>query len=191
MGRGHGATRGGGPGGGVSLGATEAGQSAALSKALLQREKQIQGSGVENVAIFDENGNLLFQHTDNATNYVTYDGRIAHGNVHTHNHTNNTSFSPDDIVNTVKTDMREARVTTPTYTYSLKRPEKGWGVSKKKLESSLYGKSADLQWEMRKYISRYKGDKSVAIARAERMFTHILTKQVAKEYGWSYTKRKS
>jgi hypothetical protein len=191
MAKGSGGTRGAAGGGSVRRDVTEVGQNASLSMALLKHEKVIQGSGVENAAIFDENGNLLYKHTDNAKDWVKFDGKLATNNVMTHNHTNNTSFSPTDVVNVVKTNGKETRVTTPTRTYSLKRPAKGWGVSAKVVESTLMDKAFGLKLKMNRYVARYKGDKKVAEGRAKRLFTHILTKQVAKEFGWSYTSRKS
>jgi len=179
---------GGRAGGGAGLGS---GSRGGLQRSLSRFEKAYQGSSVENVAIFDEKGNQLFYHTDNARNYVRYNGTIAKDNIHVHNHTNNTSFSPDDLVGMVKNNMKEARVTTPSFNYSIKRPKNGWGTTAKKVESVAMDKAFGLKLQMNRYIARYKGDKKVAIGRAERTFAHLLTKQVSKEFGWSYTKSKS
>ena len=39
------------------------------------------------------------------------------------------SFSPEDIILAIKGDLAEIRAVTPLYTFSMKRPEKGWGAT--------------------------------------------------------------
>lgn len=47
------------------------------------------------------------------------------------------SFSPADIYLAVSANLSEIRAVTPTYTFSLKRPKTGWGVSVNELNKVI------------------------------------------------------
>lgn len=46
------------------------------------------------------------------------------------------SFSLHDIEIAIKHNVREIRAVTPTYTYSISRPSRGWGITADKVESA-------------------------------------------------------
>lgn len=97
------------------------------------------------------------------------------------------SFSIDDIRTAILADVAEMRAVTPLYTFSMKRPIGGWGVSPEALQSYANMKNRELKDEFYKLIEN--GQLSIENARA--IYFHTLWKRVAKHYNWEYTKLKT
>ena len=97
------------------------------------------------------------------------------------------SFSMDDLSLAVYNDVAEIRAVTPNYTFSLKRPEKGWGVDIKKLISDYSKEDRKLKNEFGKRIQ--KG--TLTVTQANATHYHILAKRICKKYGWEYMKGKT
>lgn len=144
MGRGHGSSRGGGGAKGFQGDRSMRGMSAGLAKALTARESEIRDLPYENSAIFDEQGNALEITNGGANRRVGYDGILADGNIVTHNHPGGGSLSRKDILGAVSTNAKEVRAVAGDYTYSIKRPDSGWGVTRYEIKGSErfnYGKT--------------------------------------------------
>ena len=196
MGRGHGGSRGSSPGGGVKD-RTMQGYSRTLAKAVASREAEVRNMPVEHSAVFDEKGNLLFTRVGDA-NSVAVNGAPLKDNIYTHNHPSapQSSFSTEDITVAVRHNAKEMRAVTRDYTFSLKRPESGWGAKGKmgsdieimNRKRTIVEKTSA---RLKHYVFNYKGDKATALRRADFVMHHMVNKQLAKSFGWSYTKQRN
>ena len=110
----------------------------------------------------------------------------------THSHPRNSSLSADDVVEgAIRWNMKETRAVAPNYTFTMKRPAKGWGVNDMdsfKKARSLYAKiTKRVTNEMLAYTKGYKGNFSTAAKRAELIGEHRINKEFAKAMGYEYT----
>ena len=191
---------------GLQSGATERGMSRQLAKAVLDKENNIKNNPSESLHVFDDNGKETYQAFSKPGRpyEVEYDGKAVKDKVVTHNHpralgkTGVESFGASlggaDLTGMVRNNMKEMRAISPTYTYSMKRPKGGWGVTEKQFTSRYKAAAKKLQNADYKFLSTYKGtDKQwwAANSRLESTFYHRLNKQIAKEFGWTYTKKKN
>ena len=217
MGRGHGSGRGtSAKAGGFQGDASMRGMSAGLAKALMQRENAIRNDIVENISVFDEKGNVAFQAKSKDEDSVDIPWSIPSNSVITHNHPaakrpdQGGSFSKKDIIKAVVLDAKEIRAVTPSYTYRMKRPAKGWGTKTRNEAVLGIGRNGKLVYDKSivraegiykrifkraelaesKYIQEYKGDKRVAARRSSAVFWHQVNKDFAKQMGFEYTKTK-
>ena len=191
MGRGHGGSRGSGPGSGVSD-RTMQGYSRTLAKAVSAREDEIRGSQNEKVSLIDENGNEVYRNDNGSRNHVEYNPAYAKNSINIHSHPRNSSLSRDDVIEgAIKWDMKEIRAVAPNYTFSMKRPKSGWGIHD--MESlgkarNLYNRiTKRVTKEMLDYTKGYKGNFSTAAKRAELIGEHRINKEFAKAMGYDYT----
>lgn len=97
------------------------------------------------------------------------------------------SFSIADIKTAIVADVAEMRAVTPLYTFSMKRPEGGWGVKPDTLQDYANRKSRELSNEFYKLIENGQ----LTPDNASAIHYHILWKRVAKHYNWEYTKKKT
>lgn len=174
----------------LQRGATEKGYSKELAKAVLTHEKQIKDKTIEHGAIFDDKGNMIYQNVG-TNGRVSINVSKVQNNILTHNHPavdrkgkprrdGGGSFSDDDVRNTIRYNGKEVRAVTPKFTYSLKRPAGGWGVSSHQAVKRYHAIEKALD-------QKYKGQ----WGRYTRIDGHLVMKQLAKEFGWSYTKKKN
>ena len=192
MGRGHGSSRGSGPGRGISD-RTMQGYSRTLAKAIAERENETRLKDVEHLAAFDEKGNMVYS-VVGKKNSVAYDTTQTVDKIVTHNHPGGGSFSPEDVVGTIANNEREIRaVSSRGYTYSLKRPAGGWNVDSKTVERDYKRIYNSLKKSDRAYMdsAMWKGMYMTAMPRATRTIGHRTMKILAKQYGWDYSKQKT
>lgn len=122
---------------------TERGHSAQLARNITKLESQIRNLKDEQLHIFDSKGNKLkfIQGKGARVSFNLKD--IPKDAIHTHNHPLSLgksgteaighSFSRADISTAIKSNAKEMRAVTPTYTFSVKRPQGGWGDTKRAL----------------------------------------------------------
>lgn len=189
MGRGHGATRG---GGGASRGfggdSTMVGYSGALGSVVANAESSIKDSEYENAYVFDDKGNLVYKSQDVGTQVYSSNAKTnalqqkleqmqrkksvyvppkhVTNNVVTHNHPNNDSFSAGDIQTALGYNAKEFRAKGSTRTFSIKRPSTGWP-------------------ETAKVIKAYNQTYSKTPTGPSRQ--HETMKSIAKQFGLDYT----
>ena len=207
MGRGHGGTgsstwRSGGP-----SDTTMSGYSRTLAKAISGKEESIRNMPIEYGIIVDTKGNILSQNVGEA-HQVQIKG-VWKDNIVTHNHPSGHSFSNVDLFNAAINDAAEMRAVGRNYSYSIKRPEKGWGVdgthhgkevtrsgrvrdnASVRLMKGRYARAVDkVRTQRDAYIRNYKGDKDVARRRADAIFYHQVNRIFARQMGWNYSKSK-
>ena len=206
MGRGHGSSR----GGGGASGAGRDGYSAGLTKALSERETEIRTKGTERITAFDENGNKLYENNKGFVGAVSLpkDIKSLENSVITHNHPEfkkskrrsdeGGSFSSDDWNVMTLANAKEMRAVTRNYTYSMKRPKNGWGVTtdfrdgiKRSWQSAWIPTERKIKVAREKYIANYKGDKEVARRRSFAVLYHQINREAARQLGWEYSKTRN
>lgn len=100
------------------------------------------------------------------------------------------SFSKEDIMTAMEMNVKEMRAITPTYTFSIKRPKGGWNIGDMKSFKREYKKiEKAVDKGMREYMSQ-RGNSKTSIERAIATYYHKLNSELAKKYGWLYTKKK-
>jgi len=189
MGRGHGATRGGGIASrGFGGDSTMVGYSGALGSVVANAESSIKDSEYENAYVFDDKGNLVYKSQDVGTQVYSSNAKTnalqqkleqmqrkksvyvppkhVTNNVVTHNHPNNDSFSAGDIQTALGYNAKEFRAKGSTRTFSIKRPSTGWP-------------------ETAKVIKAYNQTYSKTPAGPSRQ--HETMKSIAKQFGLDYT----
>lgn len=198
MGRGHGGTR-------SSSGAvakTERGLSLKVALAVTQMEESIRTNAFESIHAFDEIGNETYQKQGSAKDPYhvrEIDTRQLKDKIVTHNHPRSlgksgyksfgNSLSPEDMLTAVYSDVRDMRAATPRYTFSMKRPSGGWGVSEQEVKIRYKSVIQRINKQDRAYI-RSQNHNPIAYERAESTYWHRVNKAVAKSFGWDYSKSK-
>lgn len=177
---------GGRAGGGAGMGSGSRG--GALSRSVEKHEKGIRGNNFETLYAFDSNGNIVFQNTGDAHS-VSYNGQgyKTKDAIVTHNHPSGGSFSWQDVGGMVYYNQKEMRATGKEYTFSIKRPEKGWGVTPQQAVTRF--KKA-LAISRRAYNKQKTGN-----AESDRKLwislTHKYNGNAAKSLGWDYSAKKN
>ena len=188
------------------------GHSRGLDVALANTEAKIRNLKTERIYTFDQNGKEI-SHSTRGTSTGTklpkgYNYKDA---ILTHNHpgeglSNNIAgrigrtFSGADISLAVQHNASEIRAITGTY--SLKRPKEGWGI--KTRNKALYvaqlikTKKVSYFYE---YARRARADYEagrigkkqyeVSKERADVVSSNKALREVAKEYGWNYTRKRT
>ena len=104
-------------------------------------------------------------------------------------------FSAEDIKMASQYNLKEIRAVTPTYTYSIRRPKGGWG-DQSKIDAALRRYKANAVSQTYSYASRQnlrgqnlQRQKEIS-DRANVGTQYSLLKQLAKDMGWEFTRRK-
>lgn len=193
-----------------------AGHSRGLAASLAKTESEIRNLRSERIYAFDKNGKLISHSTSGTgSNTQLVQGHDYTDAIMTHNHPGNyfegrknlatrigTSFSADDIIVATAHNVKEMRaVTRQGYTYSIKRKGDKWQLANKPA-AWMYLKSRydDLyEHTARKYRKalwkrtdgtddKYEDDVQ---DRIHIVATHQTLKQLAKEFDFSYTRKKT
>lgn len=181
-------------------GATEGGYSASLKRAILSYESKQRQEENEAMAFYDDNGNLLNRKQGKNDHVNLYDKDVPSENlIMTHNHPAalrasgymriGSSFSMDDMVVAAKYNAKEMRAVTPTYTFSFKRPQGGWGATTRQIRAAYRRAQERVLNEGQDYSDRV-GYSETVNNRYTITYWHKVNKLVAKEFGWNYTKKK-
>ena len=194
--------------------ATDAGLTPEQRKAANKTENAIRNRKTEVVYSIDEQGNVTkSSYTGNARRARVLPGAIKPNSVITHNHPDSqdqpvymngrrigvrgggqgmgarigSSLSGADIRSAILTNAKEIRAVSPTYTFSIRRPEGGWGVSASQVLS-------EWQNEYNRFVNanrEYARSSREALGRVNAVASHQATRTIAKKYGFTYTRRKS
>lgn len=155
----------------------------------------------ETAVVFDKYGNVIIDKRGDHKSVAFTDDEILRMKdaVFTHNHPkgwgfgekdpqrNGNSFSGEDLDIAIRADLKEIRVVTPKYTFSMKRPEKGWGVSSEDFKLAFVSENFKLQNEFLRKIK--KGD--MEIQQAEATHFHILSKRLSEKFKWQYEQKET
>ena len=90
----------------------------------------------------------------------------------------------------VSSNAKEMRAVTPTYTFSIKRPAKGyWGVTPREVQQAFREIEREVTGDRQRYIAKRNYGNS-QLDRATITHYHEINKRLAKRFGWSYTKKR-
>lgn len=176
------------------------GLTTAQRKVLTEWEDKHRNYKTERVVAIDENGKVTAQSKKGTRNRTALPWSGKQNEVITHNHPitgdelgAGVSFSGADISAAISRNAKEIRVVANGYTYSLRRPKGGWG--------DINAKSAEVQWNntysrksMEAHRNYFKGSpiqKDTQLKRFYTVATHQITKEMAKQYGWEYTRKRT
>jgi hypothetical protein len=204
MGKSSGGVRSGGDGGGPKnpvknlKGATEAGYTDKMVRNIVGLEQNYRRNKDETLHIFSPTGDLIRSIGGKGAQVRFAISEVPEGSILTHNHPLSlgkkginrigNSFSNADIQTAIRTNAREIRAVTPTYTFSIKRPKGGWGVSAEKIRSAFNDAENKVDRALRRYLDRW-GWSENAVNRANAVKAHKINKILAAQFGWNYTKK--
>ena len=155
----------------------------------------------ETGVLFDKNGNVVIDKRGAKYSVEFTDEECAKMKdcVFTHNHPRGwqepekslgrigNSFSPADMYLAIAHNVSEMRAVTPNYTFAMKRPEEGWGITISKFEKLVNRENNKLRVEFTARIN----NNTLSPTMASVVHYHILWKRISEKMGWSYTKAKT
>lgn len=158
----------------------------------------------ETAVAFNKDGKIVLDKRGQATSvsFTNEESKLVKDCVFTHNHPRGwaaeentlgrigSSFSKEDVMFAVNSDMAEVRAVTPVYTFSMKRPSKGWSISTDRLSEVFEKHDSKLREEFWGII-RKSDHEEVDMIRAGIAHYHVLWKRISKELKWDYSKKKT
>ncbi len=184
---------------GKSRRATERGYTERMARNITGTEQEIRKLSDEQLHVFNTKGNKVMQIQGEGAKVNLKGYKIPENSIITHNHPRalgksgimaiGNSFSGNDIAVAISNNAKEIRAVTPTYTFSIKRPKGGWGVSVEDFAKSYNSASFSKKLDNYNYIDKRKGSQT-AVDRANITHYHTLWKELSKKYGWDYSKTK-
>ena len=155
----------------------------------------------ETGVLFDRNGNVVIDKRGAKYSVTFTDEECAKMKdcVFTHNHPRGwqepekslgrigNSFSPADMYLAIAHNVSEMRAVTPNYTFAMKRPEEGWGITISKFEKLVNRENNKLRVEFTARIN----NNTLSPTMASVVHYHILWKRISEKMGWNYTKAKT
>ena len=155
----------------------------------------------ETGVLFDRNGNVVIDKRGAKYSVAFTDEECAKmkDGVFTHNHPRGwqepekslgrigNSFSPADMYLAIAHNVSEMRAVTPNYTFAMKRPEEGWGITISKFEKLVNRENNKLRAEFTARIN----NNTLSPTMASVVHYHILWKRISEKMGWNYTKAKT
>ena len=155
----------------------------------------------ETGVLFDRNGNVVIDKRGAKYSVAFTDEECAKMKdcVFTHNHPRGwqepekslgrigNSFSPADMYLAIAHNVSEMRAVTPNYTFAMKRPEEGWGITISKFEKLVNRENNKLRVEFTARIN----NNTLSPTMASVVHYHILWKRISEKMGWNYTKAKT
>lgn len=177
--------------------ATEKGYTAKMARNITGVEAKIRTEKDEQLHIFDFKGNRVKVIQGKGARVSLRGHKIPENSILTHNHPRalgksgieaiGNSFSANDIAIAINNNAAEIRAVTPTYTFSIKRPKGGWGIGVKELAKAYNEADAKRKKDVWSYVGKKKRTVE-AVNRANVTYFHTIWKDLAKKYGWKYSK---
>lgn len=169
-----------------------------LVVSLREEENSIRNNTYETGVVLDSDGKVLLKKKGD-DGQVTFTGReisLMKDKILTHNHPSGNkdrysighAFSGDDYAASVECNLKELRAVTKGYTFSMKRPKRGWGATPSEVKQAHTKIWTEHVKEAGRYVRNYKGDRKTAMARADIVISHRVAKDMAKKFGWVYTR---
>jgi hypothetical protein len=173
-----------------------------LTKAVSDVESNIrQNKSHETGVLFNKDGNIVIDKRggSRSVQFTKDEYLLMNDGIFTHNHPSawgysendimriGNSFSIQDIALAVGNNLAEMRVVTPNYTFSMKRPDGGWGISVEELMKLYNDENRNLRLEFTRRINK----DTLTISQASATHFHILWKRLSKKLGFDYSKMKT
>lgn len=173
-----------------------------LTKAVSDVESDIrQNKSHETGVLFNKDGNIVIDKRggSRSVQFTKDECLLMNDGIFTHNHPGTwgysendimrigNSFSIQDIALAVGNNLAEMRAVTPNYTFSMKRPDGGWGISVEELMKLYNDENRNLRLEFTRRINK----DTLTISQASATHFHILWKRLSKKLGFDYSKMKT
>nr|DAH25947.1 MAG TPA: minor capsid protein [Caudoviricetes sp.] len=173
-----------------------------LTKAVSDVESNIrQNKSHETGVLFNKDGNIVINKRggSRSVQFTKDECLLMNDGIFTHNHPGawgysendimriGNSFSIQDIALAVGNNLAEMRAVTPNYTFSMKRPDGGWGISVEELMKLYNDENRNLRLEFTRRINK----DTLTISQASATHFHILWKRLSKKLGFDYSKMKT
>lgn len=173
-----------------------------LTKAVSDVESNIrQNKSHETGVLFNKDGNIVIDKRggSRSVQFTKDECLLMNDGIFTHNHLGawgysendimriGNSFSIQDIALAVGNNLAEMRAVTPNYTFSMKRPDGGWGISVEELMKLYNDENRNLRLEFTRRINK----DTLTISQASATHFHILWKRLSKKLGFDYSKMKT
>lgn len=173
-----------------------------LTKAVSDVESNIrQNKSHETGVLFNKDGNIVIDKRggSRSVQFTKDECLLMNDGIFTHNHPGawgysendimriGNSFSIRDIALAVGNNLAEMRAVTPNYTFSMKRPDGGWGISVEELMKLYNDENRNLRLEFTRRINK----DTLTISQASATHFHILWKRLSKKLGFDYSKMKT
>jgi len=173
-----------------------------LTKAVSDVESNIrQNKSHETDVLFNKDGNIVIDKRggSRSVQFTKDECLLMNDGIFTHNHPGawgysendimriGNSFSIQDIALAVGNNLAEMRAVTPNYTFSMKRPDGGWGISVEELMKLYNDENRNLRLEFTRRINK----DTLTISQASATHFHILWKRLSKKLGFDYSKMKT
>ena len=202
-----------------------------VTLAKIERTNKLGINGNENMMIVDDKGKVVldtahspyFRKTKNnirsSSLGVFVVSKAAKDAIVTHSHPNkpkaglagaiSNTLSDTDVINAVRWNAKEIRATTPTYTYSMKRPKGGWGATPEQVRAAIGKTGRVYQMPNGSFVTRggsgvygeflrkatdyinQHGLSESNNARINTVYQHQAMQKLAKKFGWNYTRKKN
>lgn len=154
----------------------------------------------ETGVLFDKNGNVVIDKRGAKYSVEFTDEECAKMKdcIFTHNHPRGwqepekslgrigNSFSPADMYLAIAHNVSEMRAVTPNYTFAMKRPEEGWGITISKFEKLVNRENNKLRAEFTARIN----NNTLSPTMASVVHYHILWKRISEKWDGVIQKRK-
>lgn len=189
------------------------GLTAAQRRAVTEWEDKNRNYKTEHTIVVDRNGTVnprgplqVGSGTGNRARVNPF--KLVPDGVVTHNHPSNgvgiagrvgVPFSGADVKLAMKYNLNEIRAVTPNYTYSVRRPTGGWSGSPESLEREYMAITRREARNMRDDTLRVlnasggvsRQDADVYNNRISTLASHRAMEELAKRYGFSYTRKRT
>lgn len=169
-----------------------------MVKNIVGIEQKYRRNKDETLHVFNSKGDIVSSIGGKGAQVKFDSKKIPINSILTHNHPRSlgergirrigNSFSSDDIRSAIMVNAKEMRAVTPTYTFSIKRPKGGWGVSADEAKKAFADADRIVYKQGYNYLNQTKWNES-NIARADVTHFHKVMKILAKKYGWDYSKK--
>lgn len=151
----------------------------------------------EEANAFDDNGNVVLSKggNSNSVGFRPYECAKVANTTFTHNHPGGSIFSAEDVVFTVKNNLKEMRATQPDGgVYSLKRVGTVNPTFMDKYKENYHISVGAAKFKMDQYVPKLMAQGKVSSADANRMFSQKINdefipwlKKNAGKYGYEFT----
>ena len=149
-----------------------------LTKAVSDVESNIrQNKSHETGVLFNKDGNIVIDKRggSRSVQFTKDECLLMNDGIFTHNHPGawgysendimriGNSFSIQDIALAVGNNLAEMRAVTPNYTFSMKRPDGGWGISVEELMKLYNDENRNLRLEFTRRINNLQYHRQVQL----------------------------
>lgn len=149
----------------------------------------------------DKNGKVLLDKRGQATSVsITREEKaLLKDSIFTHNHPRGwkkpansmgrigNSFSTADILVAIENDIAEIRAVTPNFTFIMRRPKNGWGLTVEEAAVEMNKVERVIETDLRERIYR----NTTTVAKASVVHYHRLWTEFSKKFGIEYSKSKT